>query len=403
MNLNLNCTPVFEKNYETPKRIVVNRGGTRSSKTVSLAQLAVLFLFTGYVKPGIRLEKGVWTTARKWSTTLDSTVIRDFEEELEKLAVFDLIQHNKTKKTYRFKHGKADRLVEFIGVDNEQKARGAKRDVLHCNEGNELSYEEYKQLNRRTLHRVYIDFNPDDEDIWINKELEQVRQSLNGDVEVIVSTYLDNTFLPDELKKEIEYEREVDPESWEVYGKGNYGKRKGIIFNNWDVVDSIPAGIERKGIGLDFGFTNDPTAAVDVYMTDGEIWLNELFYEQALTNPMIADKLRILGRADVIADSSEPKSIAEIKSQGIRIEGAQKGPDSVNSSIDILKRFKIHITASSTNLIKEFKRYKWKTDKNGNALNEPVDFMNHGIDAVRYFALNKLGQYKKFTGKYTVV
>jgi phage terminase large subunit len=403
LNLEINATPIFHRNYSSDKRVVINRGGTRSSKTYSIAQLALLFLFTGYVKPGVRLNKGVWTTARKWSVTLDSTVIRDFQEILDENSLYDFVEHNKTKKTYRFKRGVHDRIVEFIGVDNEQKARGAKRDILHCNEANELSWEEYKQLNRRTLHRVVIDFNPDDEDIWINKELEQVRQYTAKDVDVIVSTYLDNTFLPEELKKEIEYEREADPESWEVYGKGNYGKRKGIIFNNWDIVDSIPSGVERKGIGLDFGFTNDPTAAIDVYMTDGEIWLDELIYEQALTNPMIADKLMQYGRAEVIADSSEPKSIAEIKTQRINITGAEKGPDSVNSSIDILKRFKIHITARSQNLIKEFKRYKWKTDKNGNALNEPVDFMNHGIDAVRYFALNKLSKYKKYNGKYTVV
>lgn len=398
--MNLECTPIFEKNYDSDKRIVVNRGGTRSSKTYSLAQLAVLFLFTGYVKPGIKLSKGVWTVARKWSVTLDGTVIRDFEEVLTNLDMWGKVDHNKTRKTYKYQ----ERIVEFIGVDKEQKVRGAKRDVLYCNEANELSYEDFKQLNRRTQHRIYIDFNPDDEEVWINTEIEKVRQEVKKDVEVIVSTYQDNTFLSAELKAEIEYEKIVDPESWEVYGLGQYGKKKGLIFTNWTVVDSIPAGAERKGIGLDFGFTNDPTAAVDVYIQNGELWVDELIYDKGLTNPKIAERLLSfnVGRTPVIGDSSEPKSIEEIKSFHVNIEGAQKGPDSVNNSIDILQRFKINITGRSQNLIKEFKRYKWKYDKNGAALNEPIDFMNHGIDALRYFALNRLSQYKKYSGKYAV-
>ncbi len=401
MNLDLEATPIFEKNYDSPKRVVVNRGGTRSSKTYSIAQLSILFLFTGYVMPGVKLSKGVWTVVRKWSVTLDATVIRDFEDILNECAVFDQVEHNKTKKLYKYK----DRIVEFIGIDKEQKARGAKRDILYCNEANELNYEDFKQLNRRTKHRVYVDFNPDDEEIWINKEIEQVRQHIKKDVEVIVSTYKDNTFLSQELIDEIEYEKLVDPESWEVYGLGSYGKKKGIIFNNWTIVDAIPEGIQRKGLGMDFGFTNDPTSLIDIYMTDGEIWLDELLYHQGLTNQKIGEHLRLfnIGRSEVIADSSEPKSIAEIKTMGFNVVGAEKGPDSVNNSIDILKRFKINITAKSTNLIKEFKRYKWKVDKNGNVLNEPVDYMNHGIDATRYFALNKLSQYQKYSGKYTIL
>jgi phage terminase large subunit len=349
----------------------------------------------------VTLKNGVWTTVRKWSVTLDSTVIRDFEELLHENGLYDLIIHNKTKKTYKYK----GRIVEFTGIDNEQKARGAKRDVLHCNEGNELTYEDFKQLNRRTLHRVYIDFNPDDEEIWINKELEQVRQHTKCDVEVIVSTYLDNTFLPKELKDEIEYEAIADPESWEVYGKGNYGKKKGIIFNNWDIVQEIPKDAKRTGIGLDFGFTNDPSACVDVYMSEGALWVNELFYENGLTNPKISEKLLNLAiqRTEVIGDSSEPKSIAEIKSMGINIVGANKGPDSVNASIDILHRFKIHITANSTNLLSEIKRYKWKVNKNGESMNEPIDFKNHAIDALRYLALNKLSHYQKYNGNYTIL
>jgi phage terminase large subunit len=168
--MRLETTPVFTQNYASEKKIVINRGGTRSSKTVSVVQKCVLWLISGPLTQDTYIPKGVWSTVRKYSTTLDATVIRDFEEELNKHKIFDLIQHNKTKKTYKY----GDRLVEFIGADDEQKLRGAKRNILYCNEGNELDFKkEFFQLLMRTEDKVIIDFNPDDENIWINTELEQ--------------------------------------------------------------------------------------------------------------------------------------------------------------------------------------------------------------------------------------
>ena len=389
--MKLETTPVFTQNYSSEKKIVINRGGTRSSKTVSVVQQCVLWLISGQLTRDTYIPKGVWSTVRKYSTTLDATVIRDFEEELNKHKIFDLIQHNKTKKTYKY----GDRLVEFIGADDEQKLRGAKRNILYCNEGNELDFKkEFFQLLMRTEDKVIIDFNPDDENIWINTELEQKRLFEKGDVDVIVSTYKDNTFLPKSLVSEIEYLEKTDPEFWKIYGLGQYGKLFGLIFEDYKVVDKIPDTATLIAYGQDFGFTNDPSAMVGVWKQDGELWIKELIYQRGLTNQDLAIKYRDLGiqsHEEIIADSAEPKSIQELTNQQFRVNGAEKGADSIKNSIDILKRYKLNITQDSSNLIKELRTYKWMLDKTGNSINKPVDYNNHAIDALRYVALNKLG------------
>jgi phage terminase large subunit len=329
---------------------------------------------------------------------LDATVIRDFEEELNKQEIYGAIKHNKTKKTYEY----GGRMVEFIGADDEQKLRGAKRNILYCNEANELKYrEEFFQLLMRTEDKVFIDFNPDDENVWINTELEQKRQHEKGDVEVIVSTYRDNTFLPKSLIEEIEYLERTDPEFWKVYGLGQYGKKYGLIFPDYQIVDQ-PTGT-LVGYGADFGFTNDPSTLIAVYKQDGGLILHELLYQRGLTNQDLADRYRALGVSgddEVIADSAEPKSIEELYRLGINIHPAEKGPDSIKNGIDILKRYKLSVTSSSVNLLKELRSYKWAEDKDGNPLNKPVDYLNHAIDAARYLALNKLSESQ--TGWYVV-
>jgi len=395
--MELDVTPVFTKNYATDdKKIIINRGGTRSSKTRSIAQIAVLWLFTGQISRNKQIQVGVWSTVRKYSTTLDATVIRDFEEELDKQGLYSALNHNKTKRTYIF--GK--RMVEFFGADDEKKLRGAKRNILYCNEANELEYKtQFFQLLIRTEDRIFIDFNPDDENIWINTELEQKRAVEVGDVEVIVSTYKDNTFLPESLIKEIEYLEKTDPEFWKIYGLGQYGQIYGVIFPVYNIVASMPVDKDGNdvgrliGYGIDFGFTNDPCTIVEVRMFDGELYIAELEYKRGMTNNDIATRLKqlsVMPTDYIVADSSEPKSIQEIYNHRFNIHGAKKGPDSIVNSIDILKRYRLNITSQSTNLLKELKTYKWATDKAGNPINTPIDYNNHAIDAIRYIALNKL-------------
>lgn len=397
----MEVTPVFTRNRATDKKIVVNRGGTRSSKTYSIAQLCALWLITGECGKGNYIHKGVWSTVRKHQTTLEKTVVRDFEEILQNEDWYGLVSHNKTKKTYSYK----GRLVEFFGADDQQKLRGAKRNILYCNEANELEYrQEFFQLLMRTTDKIFIDFNPDDEDIWINTELEQKRTNDKGDVETIVSTYKDNTFLPDSLVDEIEYLQQTDPEFWKIYGLGEYGNITGLIYENVTFIPSIPDNAKFVCYGLDFGFTNDPTAVIEIWKHDKDIYLNEMIYENGLTNEDIANRLKELGvtrQQEVICDSAEPKSIEELYRQGINSKPAKKGADSIKNGIDILKRYKINVTNNSTNLRKEFRSYKWAVDRTGNSTGKPIDKFNHAMDAVRYGAIIHLAKHN--TGKYNIL
>ena len=387
----LEVTEIFERNFDTEKKIVVNRGGTRSSKTYSINQLCALWLMTGNYGHNQKLSEGVWTSVRKYRTNLDGTIIRDFEEILKSCNWYDKVEHNKTKKTYKY----LNRLVEFIGADDQQKLRGAKRNILYCNEANELEYkQEFFQLLMRTENKIYVDFNPDDEQVWINQELEIKRSNEIGDVEVIVSNYKDNSFLPASLIKEIEYLQHTDKEFWKIYGLGEYGNISGIVFENVNYVDTMPD-CKLVAYGLDFGYSLDPSACVAVYRKDDELYLKEVLYEKGLTNQDLANRLKpIVERNEVICDSAEPKSIEELYRMNINAKGAVKGKDSILNGIDILKRFKINVVNSS-NLKKEFRSYKWATDKYGNSLQKPVDKFNHLLDALRYVALIHLKKHNR--------
>ncbi len=398
--MNLAATPVFERNFDSTAKIVVNRGGTRSSKTYSIQQLCALWLLSGVYGNGQTLAAGVWSTVRKFRTTLDGTVVRDFEEVLHSLNAYDMVKHDKTRKTYSFE----GRTVEFIGADDEQKLRGAKRGLLYCNEANELKYkQEFFQLLMRTELKIYLDFNPDDEGVWINTEIEQKRARDKGDVEVIVSNYKDNTFLSAAQVDEIEYLEKTDPEFWKIYGLGEYGHISGLIFERFEVIDEVPEGAKFLCYGLDFGFTADPTAMYGLYRYDGAIILDEVIYQTGLTNNDIFEVATAEGvtRSDlIICDSAEPKSIEELYRLGLNCKPCKKGKDSINNGIDILKRYDLKATAKSTGIIKEQRRYKWATDKNDKPLNKPVSKFDHAWDAVRYAATEKLGHSNK--GRYSI-
>lgn len=389
--LKLEVTPVFEQNFNAEKRIIINRGGTRSSKTYSLAQLFIVELFSGADK--------ILSVVRKSFPALRATAMRDVVEILHKNNLYSLVKHNKTENIISY----GSNILEFFSLDNEQKVRGRKRTHLWLNEANECNFEEWQQLIFRTSQKAYLDFNPDDINCWINTELEQKRAHSKADVEVIISSYRDNTFLDTQTIKEIEFLKTSDPEYWKIFGMGEYGRISGLVFEGFTVVSQIPIEAKRLGFGLDFGFSNDPTALVEVYQTEGKLYINELLYQNGLTNSDISNRLLELGlqRYDtVIADAAEPKSIEELYRAGFNIKPAKKGPDSINASIDILKRYPLCVTSSSTNLLKELRSYKWQTDKNGQTINKPVDYNNHAIDALRYIALNLLQ--KPRVGKYAI-
>ncbi len=359
------------------KRFVVNQGGSRSGKTYSILQLLIEWCYLN--------QKAGWviTICRKSFPALRGSVMRDFFEILENENYYDPERHNKTESTYNL----FGNTVEFISLDQPQKVRGRKRQLLFINEANEISWEDFHQLNIRTEEKVILDFNPSEE-FWVFDKLIP-----RDDCDYFKTNYKDNPHIPEAVRAEIERLKEVDDYYWQVYGLGELSVNKGAIFSNWKQCDKVPEAAKFLGNGLDFGFSNDPTAFIEMYRFDGALYVNELLYETGLTNTDINDRASALIdiRGLTIADSAEPKSIEELKRLGWNIKPVSKGPDSIRQGIDILKRQPVYFTLKSANIEKERRLYKWQEDKSGNFSNKPVDKFNHSIDAIRYIAMEVIG------------
>ncbi|MCP4605373.1 MAG: PBSX family phage terminase large subunit [Proteobacteria bacterium] len=355
---------------ECKSKIQIHQGGTRSGKTYSI--------LTALIELCHKNSGLVITICRKTFPALRATAMRDFFEILNNEDIYNPDLHNKSDATYQL----WGNMVEFISIDQPQKVRGRKRDVLFINEANEINLEDWRQLLLRTTGRVLIDYNPSDEFHWIYEEVIP-----REDAEFFRTTYKDNPFLPKSVVMEIERFKTADENFWKVYGLGERGTSQATIFTHWKEINQIPNEFKLLTTGVDFGYTNDPTAIVRVY-TDGHGFaVDEICYATRLTNSDISKVLRDnqVDRSDVvICDSAEPKSIDEIHAYGFNTHGARKGKDSVKNGIQFLHSRPLLVTARSVNLIRELRNYKWKEDKNGKQLNEPVDKFNHAIDAMRY-------------------
>lgn len=377
-------------------RFVINQGGTSSGKTYSTLQ----FLIVWSLKSD---HNKLVSIVAESIPHLKRGAYRDFLKILIESNLYQEDKHNKTDFTYKL----GSFYFEFFSADNDAKLRGARRDVLYINECNNVTWDAFTQLEIRTRDKIFLDFNPVSR-FWVHSKL----MNPNNSYSFIKSTYLDNVdhltetpLLEESIIKAIESRKPVydsdgnilsgDEQFWKVYGLGEVGSMEGVIFNNWETVDSIPDVGKWSAFGLDFGFTNDPTAIVRVVYQGGDLWIEELCFEPGLTNPDIVEKLKSVGVGtldDIIADSSEPKSIAEIRRGGFRAcRGVKKGPDSITNGIDILKRYRIKIHKKSINLIEEFSNYQWFKTKDGEYLNKPIDNFNHGIDAIRYVCFDKIG------------
>jgi phage terminase large subunit len=368
---------VFAHLERSDKRITVEQGGTRSGKTYNI----LLWLIFRYSTK----EKGkTITVCRKSFPSLRASVMRDFFEILRQHGLYREEYHNRSNSEY-YLNGN---LVEFISLDQPQKIRGRKRNLLYINEANELFYEDWQQLIFRTDGKVILDYNPSDAFHWIYDKV-----LTREDCDFYQTTYKDNPFLDETIITEIERLKGTDDDYWRVYGLGERGMSRATIFQ-YGTTDQLPEA-SLLAYGMDFGFTNDPTSLVAVYKAGDNLYLDELIYQTGMTNADISNRLRDLGldrRTEIFADSAEPKSIEELHRMGWNVKPTQKGNDSVNAGIDMLKRHRLFITPRSKNLEKELQNYKWTEDKNGNLLNKPIDAFNHAIDAVRYATYNKLSR-----------
>lgn len=302
--------------------------------------------------------------------------LRDFKNIMKTQRYWKDELWNATDSMYTFETGSQ---IEFFSTDSGDKLRGARRDRLFINEANNVAFDAFEQLEVRTKEFVFLDWNPTNE-FWYYTEVKDKRD----DVEECTLTYKDNEALSPEIVTSIE-QRKNRKGWWQVYGEGKLGEVEGKIYTDWQIIDEIPHEARLVRRGLDFGYTNDPTAVVDIYEYNGGYILDEIIFRKGLLNKQIADMITLRGdNVLVVADSSEPKSIDEISGYGVNIVGAVKGPGSVTQGVQFVQSQRISITKRSVNVIKEYRNYLWMTDRDGRVLNEPEDAWNHGLDAVRY-------------------
>lgn len=361
-------------------RFVDNRGGARSGKTVAECQIQML-LADADKRPTIT------SIVSESLPHLKRGIIRDFRDCMEAEGWWDEDAWSVSECIYTFPNGS---IIEFFGADNPAKFRGPGRDRLVINEANRVAWEAARQLILRTSGLVMYDYNPS-APFWGTEILPQ-----RDRYKLVHSTYLDNQYLPDEVRRELEANRDTG-NWWRVYGLGLIGQVEGQVFD-FRIVDDMPdpAGFTESW-GVDFGFAHDPTTAIRCLIHTGrrEIYADEQLWQTGMTNPDIAAALRSLGARNVWADCAEPKSIEEIQKFGFTdVRGSDKRT-TVREQIQQLRAWTIYVTRRSVHLIDEGRKYLFKQLPDGSFTNEPIDFFNHGIDALRYATVSPMGRYQE--------
>lgn len=371
-------TTATKKIADLQKRIRAIQGGTSAGKTIGTLQVLI--------DACQRDNKGDVTSIVSESFPhLKRGAMRDFVSIMQAQNYFKDNRWNKSDYIYTFETGA---LLEFFSADQPSKVRGPRRKRLFVNEANNIPLDAFEQLEVRTLESIYLDWNPVNE-FWYYTDVEPHRD----DVEHIILTYKDNEALDEEIVKSIE-QRKNRPGWWKVYGEGLLGEVEGRIYSGWTIMQEIPPEARLVRIGLDFGYTNDPSAAVAVYEYNGAYILDEIIYQKGLSNKQLADILAQHENILVVADSAEPKSIDEIRSYGVIIVPSTKGKDSVNQGIQLVQDQRVFITQRSVNIIREYRNYLWETDKNGRILNVPEHTFSHSMDSIRYALTSLLGKKK---------
>ena len=368
------------------------QGSSRSSKTYNALIWLIVYCLSN---PCTRLS-----IVRETLPSIKGSVYVDFRDILLKLGLYDEKRMNKTELIYTFANGS---WVEFFSTDSEQKIRGRKRDILFANEANEISFLEWQQLKMRTTKFVILDYNPSfSDDHWISM--------INKDERTyhFITTYKDNPFLEQTIIDEIESLQHKNESLWRIYGLGLQSQVEGLIFKRVEIIQEMPMS-KRRFVGMDFGFTNDPTAIVEVVITEDAIFVNEICYKTEMVASDIIKEIQrrfwgsYRGTKDgwdeeqrIVSESADPRLIKEIHNAGINIIPVEKYQGSIEAGINKMLEYKICITRNSYNVIREFKNYTYEQDKDGKWLNRPIDRFNHAIDAIRYVVLTEvLGRRKR--------
>jgi phage terminase large subunit len=366
---------IYDPSINATTRYVLSEGGTRSGKTYTTNQ--VLYTIAAQSPKPV-----IISVVSETMPHLKRGAMRDFFLFITGNNLYVPSDHNKTDNTYKV--GKS--FIEFFSADSPDKVHGPERDYLFVNEVQNIAYEIFFHLAQRTRIRIFADWNPTHE-LFIHTKILNDPQ-YKDDYTYIHSTIHDNPFVSEEIKKDVLRRANVDGRYRTVYLEGRIGIREGLVFERWQQVDKLPEGSGHKiRYGLDFGYTNDPTALIKVVETDGGFYLDELIYETGMLSRDIAGRMSSLLKKNydlIMADSADPRLIDELRQYGYNIKPSIKGADSILIGIDKLKSKPLHVTKRSINLIRELRNYTYETNNDGQPTNKPVDAFNHAIDAARY-------------------
>jgi phage terminase large subunit len=379
-------SPAFVPLFTNQCRYEIPWGGAGSGKSHMVARkILYRLLKESHVKHNFLVIRKVDRTIKRSVFALVKNIISIWGLTNE----FDI---NLTDKTMVYKPTGSQ--IMFSGLDDVEKLKSIEGVTsIWCEEATELNQEDFEQLDLRlrgntgALKQITLTFNPISEQHWIKKVF--FDDPIEG-VFTLKTTYLDNYFIDDEYKMVMENKKKTNLRYYNIYALGNWGVADGLIFNN--VTTRLIKPDEIEGLeyvqGLDFGYTNDPSAFNQTYidMKNKKILVNDGFYRKGMSNAEIAQEIKtMLGHRHLTtADSSEPKSIDYIKTKGVNIRGAMKGPGSISTGIDFLLEFEIIVNAHLVEFMVEFSNYCWGTDKDGKATNKPTDDFNHFIDGLRY-------------------
>jgi len=371
--------------YGNKAKYMVLMGGSGSGKSYAVADYVILSLLDAPRR---------WIVARKVAVTIRQSVFTLITRRIRDMGLSGLFKVNKSEMYIEGPNGSA---CVFVGLDDVDKLKSIYDPTdAWLEEADQTAQSDFEEIDRRirtigTKPKIILSFNPTSAYSWLKRYFYDECRIPDADILRLHTTYKDNRYLDPGYASTIERLQETNPAAYRVYGMGEWGIVEGVIFDKWDTQD-IPERVKLTGYGLDWGFTNDPTALIAVYESGDDVWLDELLYQTGLTNQDLGLLFKDLGvrqSDEIIADSAEPKSIEEIYRQGYNIHACVKGADSVRSGIAYMKTKRLHVTPRSTHLQKELSSYTWRQDKNGNWLNEPVDDYNHAIDAVRYRLTSK--------------
>ena len=381
MEVNINTTVTFENLLESNSRVTQHIGGTRSGKTYAILQFLIVQALE---------RRQTITIVRRTIPSLKRTVIKDFKDIISDIGIWNENDFNISDRIYKL----GESSVQFINSDDPEKLRGLKSDILFIDEASEIDEESYFQLSIRTSGKIILAYNPT---ISPYHWLRQMQ-----DCERFVTTYKDNPYLPTEMVKAIEELQIKNPKYWAIYGKGEFAANDKAIYQ-FEVVDDYEG--EFIAFGLDWGYSQDPTAVVAIYKNGNDLYLEEILYEKGLVLKDIADKLRALDitkSEEIWCDSSEPRSIEELYRMGFNAKAVKKGPDSIKFGISVLQNHKLHIQKKSQNLINEMYAYQYATDKHGYITDTPEGGLDHLLDAARYVGMMKLTQKAQTKGTYAI-